>query len=745
MKRILLALVALVPLTLSGYSQIIRIPSDQPSVQAGIDSASAGDTVLVAEGTYLENINFRGKAITVASQFLLDGDTSHISKTIIDGSEPVHPDSGSTVTMILARDTTSVLCGFTIQGGTGTGPLPGIYGWTARSGGGIIMAGGKVINNRVKNNHVNYDEISSGGGIRAGYIQMINPDTGVNLVIRNNMVFQNSVHSDLTYCGGGGVDTDLNNGYTLIENNEIFENTSVSEAPYKAMSGGLHLGRLSTWDGISVIRNNYIHHNEAHSEFSFGGGLLYFLLLNEGWASNFHPTEIYNNVFANNHSDSHAGGACIWYNYISMASPPTDPVLYNNTFLDNYAEEGSGLGVFDAKVGLFNNIFWDDLPDEGGSEFFDGEFTYCPPSPAWCQGNQAQIQGNNNNIRGGWPGEGNISFDPYFETGSFQLSDSSACIGRGIDSVLIENTWYTTHGTDYEGNKRPSQADPFIDVGAYESDREQVLLPIASLTDIHMYDHTLNPVFDPEIYSYEMGVVDTTFNSMNLKPVPADNLAYVEIQHAQDISSTDVAERTAFIKVTSSDSTIWEEYTVEFYYLSADATLSSLSVAGYDLQPLFHPDTLWYQVLLPPGTIEVPEITYETSHEAAEVTYYAPLNIQSPFDFRRTANIYVDAEDGFRRRIYQVQFDLTTGFDRVPAVPGAVNIFPNPVEKELFIHAENQGPVSVTVLSITGVELLTRPMKGSWTNLDLSSFEEGIYLVTLRTQDSIIIRKIIKL
>jgi len=152
MKRILLALVALVPLTLSGYTQIIHVPTDQPSIQAGIDSASAGDTILVAEGTYLENINFRGKAITVASQFLLDGDTSHIPKTIIDGSEPVHPDSGSTVTMILARDTTSVLCGFTIQGGTGTGPLPGIFGWTARNGGGIIMAGGKVINNCPKVN-----------------------------------------------------------------------------------------------------------------------------------------------------------------------------------------------------------------------------------------------------------------------------------------------------------------------------------------------------------------------------------------------------------------------------------------------------------------------------------------------------------------------------------------------------------------------------------------------------------------
>ncbi len=79
-----------------------------------------GDTVLVAEGTYSENINFKGKAITVASQFILDQDTSHISATIIDGSQHTNPDSGSVVYMISGEDTTSVLTGFTITGGNGT-------------------------------------------------------------------------------------------------------------------------------------------------------------------------------------------------------------------------------------------------------------------------------------------------------------------------------------------------------------------------------------------------------------------------------------------------------------------------------------------------------------------------------------------------------------------------------------------------------------------------------------------------
>jgi len=45
----------------------INVPKDQPTIQAGINAASNGDTVLVAPGKYVENINFMGKAITVTS------------------------------------------------------------------------------------------------------------------------------------------------------------------------------------------------------------------------------------------------------------------------------------------------------------------------------------------------------------------------------------------------------------------------------------------------------------------------------------------------------------------------------------------------------------------------------------------------------------------------------------------------------------------------------------------------------
>ena len=43
----------------------INVPANAPSIQAGIDAVNSGDTVLVAPGTYNENIDFKGKSITI--------------------------------------------------------------------------------------------------------------------------------------------------------------------------------------------------------------------------------------------------------------------------------------------------------------------------------------------------------------------------------------------------------------------------------------------------------------------------------------------------------------------------------------------------------------------------------------------------------------------------------------------------------------------------------------------------------
>lgn len=87
---------------------VIHVPGDQPTIQEGIDAAQNGDTVLVAAGTWVEDINFQGKSISVTSE-------SGPAVTTID-SGPFK----SVVTFAGGETLDALLEGFTITGGTGT-------------------------------------------------------------------------------------------------------------------------------------------------------------------------------------------------------------------------------------------------------------------------------------------------------------------------------------------------------------------------------------------------------------------------------------------------------------------------------------------------------------------------------------------------------------------------------------------------------------------------------------------------
>ena len=90
---------------------IINVPADHSTIQAGIDAAIDGDTVLVQPGTYDEHTDFNGKNIVVGSLFLTTGDASYISNTVITGGDyKVY----RVVYFAGGEDSTAVLSGFTI-------------------------------------------------------------------------------------------------------------------------------------------------------------------------------------------------------------------------------------------------------------------------------------------------------------------------------------------------------------------------------------------------------------------------------------------------------------------------------------------------------------------------------------------------------------------------------------------------------------------------------------------------------
>ena len=71
----------------------------------------------VAPGTYLENMNFKGKNIIITSQFILNNNLDFIYNTVIDGSNPAHSDSANCVSFRSGEDSSAVIQGFTITGG----------------------------------------------------------------------------------------------------------------------------------------------------------------------------------------------------------------------------------------------------------------------------------------------------------------------------------------------------------------------------------------------------------------------------------------------------------------------------------------------------------------------------------------------------------------------------------------------------------------------------------------------------
>ncbi len=278
MKRVILFAFLVLIISSTANARLINVPADYDSIQLGVEAAINGDTVLVDEGHYYDQINFLGKSILLTSNYIYNPDSSIVANTIIDGSNITNPDTQSVVLFISGEDTTSILQGFTITGGDGTTPdVDNTYG------GGIYMhsSSATIVNNHIKNNRaVNNDFLwGIGGGIYASgspHLRIIGNTisenisdgwygsrggglyiTGERAIAKNNKVTGNhaSASSPVAHGGSNG-GMYCEGAYLTISENQILENSTGGFEPW-GPAGVTIMGSNNTIDN-NTIENNFI-------------------------------------------------------------------------------------------------------------------------------------------------------------------------------------------------------------------------------------------------------------------------------------------------------------------------------------------------------------------------------------------------------------------------------------------------------------------------------------------------------
>ncbi len=197
--RSILAAGALASATASWAQDALRVPQDYPTIQAAIDAAAPGASVVVASGTYFENLHV-DKSVTLVA-------TAGAAVTTLDG--------GRIGRVIFARGTGAesvAIVGFTITNGLA---LESMNVPAAGSGSGVYLealAGATLRDNVIRDNVG-----CAGVGVSA---------VDVTLAVVHNEIRHNLQDSSCTPGDGGGIK--VQSATAVIRDNDIRDNAAAS-------------------------------------------------------------------------------------------------------------------------------------------------------------------------------------------------------------------------------------------------------------------------------------------------------------------------------------------------------------------------------------------------------------------------------------------------------------------------------------------------------------------------------------
>lgn len=411
------------------------VPDEVDDIQTALNASQPGDTVLVREGIYNEQINFNGRDIVLGSWFLVDPNPDYITNTIIDpeGAE------GSIITFAANETPAAQLTGFTITGGS------------ALSGGGIIITNASPTISDIVISQCQA-RFNGGGGMGGGIYAQGSPAItrvvidsctaayGAGLVIRDGRTTVSELV--VTGCEGTGVDRSpsRSGGVMVLTGTYTFENCTFSGN----ISHGGGAGFYSASSTVTFL-NCTVQNNRAVDASGTGGGLSF---------QNNSVIRMERCLVTGNSATVNGGG-------ITMYTARAD--IVNCTITENSAGTAGGAiyQFTDCRVVSVNSIIAHN-GDEGAITFSGGNtnsFTSAYSCiPGGADGIAVNGAGSVNWL------DGNIEDDPLLagaHDGDFHLIPESPCIDTGTNDYQYEGRVLVSLGDDQFEGEMP-------DIGVYE-------------------------------------------------------------------------------------------------------------------------------------------------------------------------------------------------------------------------------------------------------------------------------------
>jgi hypothetical protein len=371
------------------YSAIINVPEDYSSIQVAIENSTYLDTVLIANGTYNESIDFLGKQITVASNFIISGNENDISNTIIDAQML----SNHVVSFVNDEESDSKLIGLSITGGNAEGED------NDERGGGIFISGSSPVilpSPTIEFCHIYGNSANVGAGISlCAFVGSVN--------ISNCKIYDNHAK----YAAGIYLGSILENA--TVSNCEIFNNQA-------AFTGGA----IINFARYNKVKSTKIYGNRAGKKGS---------AITASSGMSIDRTLIYNNE---------CDSASVIELKGSIPTAGQRTVITNSSIVDNFCQEDYSFDLSgSAELVIVNSIIANENSVEIYSNDEESENEVTIAYSNIPLGEESVQLSNTSNLV--WE-ESNISADPLFvdsENYDYHLQENSPCIDNGTASYIL--------------------------------------------------------------------------------------------------------------------------------------------------------------------------------------------------------------------------------------------------------------------------------------------------------------------